>query len=719
MAANLKSKSELLFDSLFSRKPLAPIRENVSETPRQRVSRSAKKKANISINRSSSSAKSRKKRPKSQNVHFLDDNNLDESTIPFKEPVHKYTRKVTDKSRPQKSQKDEVLEAFGKSNLPDFDSLPPLTVIEVNKWEVDRHPEKADDPDARDCIAIFDTTLGMSSHSFDVPDSSAERGSTMVLRKRRNCMTPQEIHNSTLHLEASFELSKDPVTFSDPMPSIDLLPPPPPPPPALPAPPAPPTTRPLTSTPDKSAPRFSVDSRLSSNLSFCVRNVPQSTPLPLKNLHRNVVSTSARQPGRSHISGLLRSDFSKLQRTILPASPTSTLRFAQSTFRAAHPSSLQAAIESFAIAFSETSVIHPDGHEDILTSQEKLLALCSPSHITSFDAVFTADILPTVKKINEGSYAEVYLVKYANPNGKPVEVVFKINPFELRADPQEEAYDKLLPELVIFNTFNKLLDGSRNRSPNFIRWISSSCVRGQFLPELVDQWNAYADKKESYNDHPDRYTKDSLHLVIATNNGGVDLESYKLSSAGEAVSIFLQVAFSLAAAEAEYGFEHRDLHWGNILVSECDQDKLEYCVKGETYEINSAGLMVQIIDFTLSRINKDGFIVFVDLEKDDDLFNGLGIDAGSKGDYQFDVYRMMRDENNGDWHKFTPKTNTLWLDYLIDKLLTAKKYRSRRKEHKYALDMLKRFHHLVKAAPSASSLVTSSFFAELLGEISK
>ena len=697
MAASVKSKSESLFDSLFGRKPLAPIRENVNETPRDRPVRSAKKKARDSINKSSSSsAKKKKRRPKSNNVHFFEDDKMDESTIPFKEPVQKYTRKVTDKSKPQKSQKDEVLEAFGKSNLPDFDSLPPLTVIDVNKWEVDAQAEKPDDPNAKDCMAVFDTTLGFSSHSFEIPDSSAERGSTMVLRKRRNCMTPQEILDSTLHLDASVR------SLSEPSPSIELPPP-----------------LPLPLTPEKSAPKLSIDSRLSSNLSFCIRNVPQSTPLPIKSFRRNVVSTSARQPGRSHISTLLKSDFSKLQRTIVPVSPTSTLQFAHSTFKAPHRSSLHVAIESFAVAFSETSVIHPDGHEDILTAEEKLLALCSPSQITTFNAVFTADILQTVQKIAEGSYGEVYLVKYPNSDGKAMEVVFKIIPFELCAASEEEGYDKLLPELVIFNTFNKLFDGSRNRTPNFIRWISSSCVRGEFLPALVDQWTAYDEKKGSENEHPGRYTKDSLHLIIATNNGGVDLESYKLSSAEEALSVFLQVTFSLAAAEAEYQFEHRDLHWGNILVSPCDQDNLEYCVNGETYEINCSGVMVQIIDFTLSRITKDGFVMFSNLDDQEDLFNGLGRDAGSKGDYQFDVYRMMRDETSSNWQKFTPKTNTLWLDYLIDKLLTAKKYRSRRREHKCALEMLRKFHHLVKAAPSASSLVASSFFAQLLGEMSK
>ncbi|KAG5460779.1 MAG: hypothetical protein BJ554DRAFT_7132 [Olpidium bornovanus] len=40
------------------------------------------------------------------------------------------------------------------------------------------------------------------------------------------------------------------------------------------------------------------------------------------------------------------------------------------------------------------------------------------------------------------------------------------------------------------------------------------------------------------------------------------------------------------------------------------------------------------------------------------------------GDYQFEVYRQMREETKADWRSHCPKTN--WFHYLVDKLLTAK-----------------------------------------------
>ena len=70
---------------------------------------------------------------------------------------------------------------------------------------------------------------------------------------------------------------------------------------------------------------------------------------------------------------------------------------------------------------------------------------------------------------------------------------------------------------------------------------------------------------------------------------------------------------------------------------------------------------VAIIDFTLSRLYKDGCIVFTDLSVDETLFTG-------KGDYQFDVYRLVKQENRNLWDFFEPFTNVLWINYLIGKL---------------------------------------------------
>lgn len=63
-----------------------------------------------------------------------------------------------------------------------------------------------------------------------------------------------------------------------------------------------------------------------------------------------------------------------------------------------------------------------------------------------------------------------------------------------------------------------------------------------------------------------------------------------------------QIALSLAAAESALQFEHRDLHWHNVLVRPTRQWKLRYRVDGVGYSVFTEGIQVTIIDFTVSRL---------------------------------------------------------------------------------------------------------------------
>lgn len=65
----------------------------------------------------------------------------------------------------------------------------------------------------------------------------------------------------------------------------------------------------------------------------------------------------------------------------------------------------------------------------------------------------------------------------------------------------------------------------------------------------------------------------------------------------------MQVACSIAVAENALKFEHRDLHWGNILIARTTDPSVVYSLHGEELEVISNGLLVTIIDFTLSRMD--------------------------------------------------------------------------------------------------------------------
>ncbi|CAH8821648.1 unnamed protein product, partial [Trichobilharzia szidati] len=64
------------------------------------------------------------------------------------------------------------------------------------------------------------------------------------------------------------------------------------------------------------------------------------------------------------------------------------------------------------------------------------------------------------------------------------------------------------------------------------------------------------------------FPKDQLWVVLESSFCGVPLEDNIPPCPCARVSLLLQVGFSLAVAERELKFEHRDLHWGNVLLNE-------------------------------------------------------------------------------------------------------------------------------------------------------
>lgn len=60
-------------------------------------------------------------------------------------------------------------------------------------------------------------------------------------------------------------------------------------------------------------------------------------------------------------------------------------------------------------------------------------------------------------------------------------------------------------------------------------------------------------------------------------------------------------------------------------------------------------IFVALSELFLVTLDK-GNLIYMDLEKDEDLFKG-------HGDYQYDIYRKMRRQIGKDWTVSCPKTN--------------------------------------------------------------
>ncbi|KAL4570524.1 hypothetical protein LXL04_026180 [Taraxacum kok-saghyz] len=143
-------------------------------------------------------------------------------------------------------------------------------------------------------------------------------------------------------------------------------------------------------------------------------------------------------------------------------------------------------------------------------------------------------------------------------------------------------------------------------------------------------------------------------VVFLQEDVGKDLESLVLLSFKEAQSLLLQVTIGLAVAEAEFEFEHRDLHWYNCKT-------LEFIIDGKKMHVKTHGVVASITDFTLSRINTGEDVSFLDLSLDPVLFEGP-----RKGNKQSETYRKIKEVTEDCWERSFPNTNALWMQYLVD-----------------------------------------------------
>ncbi|KAB1265710.1 Serine/threonine-protein kinase haspin [Camelus dromedarius] len=301
---------------------------------------------------------------------------------------------------------------------------------------------------------------------------------------------------------------------------------------------------------------------------------------------------------------------------------------------------------------------------------EKVYRECNQEGPVPFSYCLSTEKLKCCEKIGEGVFGEVFQT-VANHTPVALKIIAIEGP-ELVNGAHQKTFEEILPEIIISKELSLLSNEAHNRTDGFIGLNSVHCVQGSYPPLLLQAWDRYNSAKGSANDRPDFFEDNQLFIVLEFEFGGIDLEQMrtKLPSIATAKSILHQITASLAVAEASLHFEHRDLHWGNVLLKKTSLKELHYTLNGQTSAIPTRGLQVNIIDYTLSRLERDGIVVFCDISTDEDLFTG-------EGDYQFEIYRLMRKENNNCWGEYHPHNNVLWLHYLTDKILKQMTFKSK------------------------------------------
>lgn len=331
-----------------------------------------------------------------------------------------------------------------------------------------------------------------------------------------------------------------------------------------------------------------------------------------------------------------------------------------------------------------------------------LLAVCGQSSPSTFSEVLSEYCdLQSITKVGEGTYGEVFIAG---------EAVCKVVPFNgdslVNGEIQKKG-EELLEEVMLSLTLNQLRgrdDHIHNVCPTFIETLRLRVCTGAYDDAMIRAWEEWDKKHLSENDHPMEFTEKQCFVVFVQEHGGQDLESFVLLSFNEVRSLLVQVTVALAVAEAAFEFEHRDLHWGNILLSRKGCETLQFILDGKKMHVKTYGVVGSIIDFTLSRINTGEDILFLDLSLDPGLFEG------PKGDKQSETYRKMKQVTEDCWEGSFPKTNVLWLQYLVDILLLKKVYDRTSRDERELRSLKKRLN----GYESAKEAVADPFFTDLL-----
>ncbi|XP_057834926.2 uncharacterized protein LOC131045354 isoform X1 [Cryptomeria japonica] len=316
----------------------------------------------------------------------------------------------------------------------------------------------------------------------------------------------------------------------------------------------------------------------------------------------------------------------------------------------------------------------------------------------SFQACCKSDA-NNIIKIGEGTFGEAF---------KGGGNVFKIVPFDgdfLVNGEAQKTCAELVTEVSLSKTLNCLRSAqdrtaNNNTCMNFIETKAIRVCEGTYDAFLVNAWEDWDEKHTSENDHPMAFPEKQLYATFILADGGQDLESFVLLDFDEARSLLMQVTSSLAIAEAACEFEHRDLHWGNILLNRDQRKTIEFILQGKRMEAQTFGLTIAIIDFTLSRINTGNQVLYFDLSSDPALFEG------PKRNTQSETYRRMLNVTKGNWEGRYPKTNSLWLHYIADTLLTKKVFRCSPKDKR----SLQAFRKRLLMYDSAEAALSDAFF---------
>ncbi|KAK5797987.1 hypothetical protein VI817_004278 [Penicillium citrinum] len=319
-----------------------------------------------------------------------------------------------------------------------------------------------------------------------------------------------------------------------------------------------------------------------------------------------------------------------------------------------------------------------------------------------------------VEKLAEGSYGEVYKLHLREESARPMvsksklaklrmygDGVFKVVPLNAPRGPGSKKFTSV-EEIVSEARMLKYLDPI----PGFARFREIHVVQGRFPEPFQEAWDYYKETKDDcMNPNPaskKSYPDTQLWAIVEMDDAGCELEKFSWSSIFQIYDIFWGVAMALARAEEYAMFEHRDLHLGNVCIRSTRSNgsmeppsALDIVRNFSPSGFGTSSIETTIIDYSLSRANllladlpdeSEGVVEIAssDLDKKQ-IFDAVGEDEDEA--LLRDTYRYMRAtlytgepsqtqkcrDIPGIWAEYAPRTNLVWLLFLLKNLLKNRK----------------------------------------------
>ncbi|KAL4955985.1 hypothetical protein BDW69DRAFT_103998 [Aspergillus filifer] len=315
-----------------------------------------------------------------------------------------------------------------------------------------------------------------------------------------------------------------------------------------------------------------------------------------------------------------------------------------------------------------------------------------------------------VVKLAEGSYGEVYKLRLREDicqkemsKSKLARLkacgdsVFKVVPLRAQSGPGSKKFTSI-EEIVAEVKMLKYLDPI----PGFARFREVHVVQGRFPEAFQKAWDHYKKTKDDcLNPNPSSkraYPDSQIWAIVEMDDAGCELEKFSWSSIFQVYDIFWGVAMSLARAEEYALFEHRDLHLGNVCIRSTRPDgrmhppsdsEIMRQPYSSGYGLSTLG--TTLIDYSLSRAElvvdettKSIEVTSSNLDRKQ-IFDAIGEDENDT--LLRDTYRHMRAQlykGNpmekeispvipGIWAEYAPRTNLIWLRFLLKMLLNNRK----------------------------------------------